>query len=72
MIKTEQKANFSSGFSMELGNITPCGPFSTNTETKMDLIQLAYYPADSCAISPSAFLFIKVELGVINVCLSLK
>ena len=41
---------------MELGNITPCGPLSTNTETKMDLIQMAYYPTDSCAISTSAFL----------------
>ena len=57
MIKTEQKVNFSSGFSMDQGNITPCGPLSTNTETKMDLIQLAYYPTDSCAISLSAFLF---------------
>ena len=57
MIKTEQKVNFSSGFSMELGNITPCGPLSTNTETKMDLIQIAYYPTDSCTISPLAFLF---------------
>ena len=43
---------------MELGNITPCGPLSINTETKTDLIQMAYYPADSCAISPLTFLFI--------------
>ena len=59
MIKTEQKVNFSSGFSMELGNITSCGPLSTNTESKIDLIQMAYYPTDSCAISPLAFLLQK-------------
>ena len=59
MINTEQKVSFSSGFSMELGNITPCGLLSTNTESKIDLIQMAYYPTDSCAISPSAFLLVK-------------
>ena len=57
MLKTEQTVNFSSGFSMELGSIIPCGPLSTNTESKLDLIQMAYYPADSCAIGPLAFLF---------------
>ena len=56
MIKTEQKVNFSSGFLVEVGKITPCGPLSTSTETTMDSIEMAYYPADSCAISPSAFL----------------
>ena len=57
MIKTEQEVNFSSGFSMKLGNVTPCGPLNTNIETKMDLIQMVYYPTDSCVISPLAFLF---------------
>ena len=49
----KEKVNFSSVFSMELENITSSVPLSTNTETKMDLIQMAYYPADSCAIRPS-------------------
>ena len=42
VIKTEQKVNFSSGFSMELGISLHVGH--------------SYYCADSCAISLSAFL----------------
>ena len=69
MIKTEQKVKFSSRFSTYVGNITPCGPLSTVITQKLtnadgknftmilvNLIQMASYPTDSCAVSPSAFL----------------
>ena len=35
MIKTEQKVKFFSRLSMHLGNITPCGPLSTNVTQKL-------------------------------------